>query len=257
MMKTLPFFALMIFCISAVTQAQDFDLEDIIDGIYLRDSSIQADIKDLTISVEAYSRKLSGDGDIKEEAKFLKTYYFKDTLFAVKFLEYYKDGEKQSDEELAKQEKEAVKKMKKDNSRDAQANPIDPFYPEFRAKYRFDLMGNESKNGYECYHIFADCRDEDERLIEGDFWFEIDNLNLVETEFKPSKLPGPLKQLDMVQTRKPTETGYWLPASFYLRGRGKVMIFIKFNFEAEELYSDYKINTGLTDDIFGEDNDED
>ncbi|MEE9442537.1 MAG: hypothetical protein V3V99_07705 [candidate division Zixibacteria bacterium] len=43
----------------------------------------------------------------------------------------------------------------------------------------------------------------------------------------------------------------------YLRGRGKVMIFIKFNFEVEEFYFDYKINTGLTDNIFGEANNED
>lgn len=256
-MKIIPVFLLAIFLLPAATDAQDLTLEDIISGIYIRDSSMHADIMDMTISVEAYARKLSGDGEIKEEGKFIKTYYFKDTLFAVDFLEYYKDGEKQSDKELAKQKKEAAKKMKKNKSRDAQANPVDPFYPKFRDKYNFDFVGTESKNGYECYHIFAECLEDSEELIEGDFWFDVDEFNLVVTEFHPAKLPGPIKQLDMIQTRQPTETGYWMPDYFHIRGRGKVMIFIKFNFEAEEFYSDYKFNTGLTNEIFRENNDED
>jgi hypothetical protein len=257
MMKAITIFASIILCLSAVIGAADIALEDIIDGAYRRDSCMYADIKDLTISVEAYGRKLSSDGDVKEEVKFLKTYYFKDTLFAVEYTEYYKDGEKQPDKELAKQQKEAIKKLKKGKTRDARANPIDPFYPKFRDKYRFDFIGTESKNGYECYHIFAECLEENEELVEGDFWFDIDELNLTVTEFRPAKLPGPLKQLDMVQTRKLTETGYWMPDNFHIYGRGKVMIFIKFYFEAEEFYTNHKFNSGLTDDIFGEANNED
>ena len=119
------------------------------------------------------------------------------------------------------------------------------------------MPGVEVKHGCVAYHIVAECLTEDENLYEGDFWFEANWLNMVHAEFRPAKMPSKIKQLDMVKSFAPVEHGYWLPVGFSLRGRGKVMIFIKFNFAVEERYSKHKINVGLTDEFFAEDDDED
>jgi len=227
-------------------------VDDIIEAAYFRDSTQRAAINDLTIAAESYSRKLGGDDKVKEEKKFFKTYYFKDTLFKSEFHEYFKDGEKQSEKDLLKEVDEAKERREKGRSRDASVRPLLPFYPEHRGNYEFNLIGTETKQDRDCYLVEARSLIEDENLLEGYYWIEMENYNLAYTEFHPAKLPGPIKQLDMQMTYAPVSGDYWLMERFYMYGRGKVAIFIKFYFEVEELYSDYRINTGLADDIFKE-----
>ena len=238
--------------VSVMAESQ-LETASIVEQVYLRDSLFRSEIRDLTFSAESYSRKLKGNGEVKEVKKYHKTYFFKDSLFQAEFLDYYKNGEKQSDKELRK----AVKEIKeKGRSRDATINTILPFYPAQRSDYLFNLIGVESVAGQTCYHLTVDCRLEDEELLEGDYWIETENFNPVLVRFHPSKLPGPIKQLDMEMTYAPIEEGYWLPERFHLYGRGKVMLFIKFYFEAEEIYSEHRINSGLSEDIFREESDE-
>lgn len=232
-------------------------VNDIIEAAYLRDSTLRAAINDLTIAAESYSRKLKGDGEIKEEKKFFKTYYFKDTLFKTEFHEYYKDDEKQNEKELLKEIEEARKRREKGRSRDASVKPLLPFYREHRENYEFNLMGIETKQDRKCFQVDTRSLIEDEDLLEGRYWIETKNHNLIYAEFHPAKLPGPIKQLDMQMTYAPISDDYWLMERFYMYGRGKVAIFIKFYFEVEELYFDYRINTGLSDEIFKEVNNED
>jgi hypothetical protein len=237
-------------------QEKQLDIEEVIAGACERDSIRRAEVGDLTMLAESYSRKLTGDGEVKEEKKFFKNYYFKDSLFKVEFLEYYLEDELQDEKELEKQIAEAIERRKKGRSRDASINPIEPFYPENRQHYRFSMPGIEKQHGCICYHIVAECLVEDENLFEGDYWFEVNWLNLAHTEFRPAKMPSKIKQMDMTMSYAPVEEGYWLPVGFHLRGRGKVLVFIKFNFEVEEKYSKHKINVGLADDFFAEDNNE-
>lgn len=244
--------------LAAATAAADpaMETETIIDGIYLRDSTQRAQVTDLTMSVESFSRKLAGDGSVKEEEKFLKTDFIKDTLFRVDFHEFYLDGLRQDSAALRKEIKTDADRRRKGRNRDANINPVAIFYPAAREDYEFSLKGIENREGRACYHIAADCLVEKDSLVEGDYWFETEGLNLVFVQFHPAKLPGPIKQLDMEIAFAPDSAGWWLPRRFHLFGRGKVMLFIKFNFEAEERYFDHRINTGLTDDFFKERADE-
>lgn len=237
--------------------AQDATVDEIVQGVYARDSAKRAAVSDLTMTAESYSRKLSGDGEVKEEKKFLKTYYFKPPQFKVEFHEYVLDGETQDKEKLREQIKEAKERREKGRTRDAAIEPLTMFHPDARGNYDFELIGVEDKEGVNCYHITADCRLEEDTLFEGDFWFTTDGFNPVHAEFHPAKMPSKIKQLDMKRTYKEAVDGWWLPEYFYLRGRGKVLIFIKFNFEVEEYYADYEINSGLDDSFFKEIEDED
>lgn len=258
MRYVLACFALL--CLVVVAGAQEeghLEIDQVIAGGVQRDSINRAEVKDMTMEAVSYSRSLTGDGEVKEEKKFIKNYFFKDSLFKVEFLEYYKDSVLQDDKELQKEIKEAAERRAKGRNRDASINPMEPFYPENRQHYRFSMPGVEVKRGCVVYHVVAECMIEDENLYEGDFWFEVKWLNLIYAEFHPAKMPSKIKQLDMIKSFAPVEHGYWLPTGFSLRGRGKVLMFIKFNFEVEERYSKHEINVGLTDEFFAEDDDED
>jgi len=244
------------FVLGLALTASAVDVGDVVESAYRRDSLVRAEIIDLTMEAVSFSRKLAGDGSVKEEKEFLKTYYFKDSLFAASFHEYYLDGVRQDEKKRAEQVREDEKRRRQGRGRDASINPLAPFSPENRQHYRITLLDNESRQGVDCYHINADCLVEDENLLEGDFWFDREGFNLVYAEFHPAELPSPLKQLDMVQSRIRHESGYWLPDRFYLRGRGKVMLVIKFAFEVEEQYSNHRLNAGLSDELFKETGDE-
>lgn len=230
----------------------DLDIEEVIAGAVVRDSIRRAEVRDMVLSAESYARTLGGDGSVKEEKKFIKTYYFKDSLFKEEFLEYYLDGERQDDRALQEQVREAEERRRKGRNRDASVNPMDPFYPENRQYYKFSMPGVEKQRGCICYHVVAECLIEDENLLQGDYWFEVNWLNLAYAEFRPARMPSKIKRLDMNMSFAPIEEGYWLPMGFHLLGKGKVLVFIKFNFEVEERYSYHRLNVGLTDDFFRE-----
>ena len=104
MMRTLLCVVVLICLVGpAAAQEANLDINEVIAGAVARDSITRAEVTDMTMTAESYSRRLKGNGEVKEEKKFIKNYYFKDTLFKVEFLEYYKDGERQSDEELQKE----------------------------------------------------------------------------------------------------------------------------------------------------------
>ena len=250
-------FLLILGIVPACVRGQsDLPIEKVIEGAYLRDSTTRAEVGAMTMRAESYSRKLDGDGRVEQEKEFIKEYYFKDSLFKEEYLEYYLDGQRQSDKELQKQIKEAEERRKKGRNRDASIRPLEPFYPENREHYSFSMPGVEMQHGCVTYHVVAECREKDENMLEGDYWFEVNYLNLVHTEFHPSKMPSKIKQLDMTMSFAPVEHGFWLPVGFHLIGRGKVFFLIKFNFEVEEKYSQYKVFVDLSDDFFTEVSDE-
>ncbi|MDD4051836.1 MAG: hypothetical protein PHR28_08065 [candidate division Zixibacteria bacterium] len=237
-------------------RSQTIETEIIVDGVYLRDSTQRAQIKDMTMSVESYSRKLTGDGAIKEEKEFLKTDYMKDTLFRANFHEFYLDSVRQDSAALAGQARDDADRRREGRFRDANINPTEVFYPSHRSNYEFTLKGTETKEGRACYHIVADCLVDKDSLLEGEYWYETEGMNLVYAEFRPARLRGALKQLDMQMWYAPGPDGYWLPMKFHLLGRGRAMLVIKFNFEVAERYFDHKVNTGLTESFFKETTDE-
>jgi len=242
--------------VAAASAQQTIGINDVVRGVYERDSTFRAEVTDLTMSSVSFVRKLNGDGGVKEEKKFIKKYYFKDGLFKTEFLEYYKDGELQNEKELAKAVKEAKERRAKGRNRDASVNPLEVFSPATRDDYIYNLVGIETMNGYPCYHVTAACGMEDENMLEGDFWIDTTGFNPVLARFHPSKLPGPIKQMDFEMAYEPVVDGWWLPVSLKMRGRGKVMVFIKFNFSLEETYTDHTINSGLSDAFFQETDDE-
>jgi hypothetical protein len=252
MIKTQTILAVLLLLSGAAWCQDVLSLEQVVDSVYKRDSITRAEVGDMVMDAESYSRKLSSDGAVKEEKKFFKTYYFKGPLVKTVFHEFYLDGVRQDDKALQEQIKDDAERRRKGRARDASVDPLLPFHPENRSQYAFTLVSVEQKHGCICYHVTADCLIDDESKFEGDYWIETKWLNLVHAEFHPADLPTGLKSLELQKSYAPVEHGYWLPIGLQVRGKGQVLLFIKFNFAVEELYSKHKINTGLTDDFFKE-----
>ncbi len=231
-------------------------VQGIISGAWKTDSIQRSEINTLTMTAESFVRRLSGDGDVKEEKQFLKNYTFHDTALAVEFVEFYLDGVPQSEDKLRAEAEDAAKRRKEGKSRDASIRPLTAFAPDIRTHYSYNLMGIEPIRGFTCYHITAAYDGKDEEIYEGDFWIETESLHLVKAELRPSELPGPLKQLDMSFTYAPQD-GWWLPQSFHLHGRGRAMLVISFHFEVEERYTDHRVNVPIDHSKFEEAGDED
>jgi len=237
--------------LAGIASGQMLELNQIIDSVYIRDSLQKSRINDLVISAESYQRKLDSDGNIKEEKKFDKTIYSFDTLYFEEYLTYFKNGEKQSDSERDKEAEKIREKQNKGESRNASTSPLEIFYPDKRSGYSFSLVGIEAESECECYHVRAKSKVDKSDFFDGDFWFDHNTLRPVLVEFRPAKMPGPIKELEMSLAYDTVASGIYLPARFNLRGRGKALWVFGFHFGAEELYSGYRINTGAAQEFFG------
>ena len=186
------------------------------------------------MTVESYSRKLTADGEVKEEKRFLKTDYIKDTLFRVHFQQFFLDGVRQDDAALLKEARAHADRRRQGRSRDANINPADVFYPSKRSNYEFTFKGVETREGRACYHLIADCLVKDDSLIEGEYWFETEGLNLVYVGVPSGQTSRPAQTARHADVVRPRPTRYVVAGQVPLFGRGKVMLLIKFNFEVDE-----------------------
>ena len=137
---------------------------------------------------------------------------------------------------------------------------IDPFLPENSDIYNVKYLGldNEEVPGQVCHHFHVKAVNEDETLINGDYYFESNSFNMIKVDFSPAKLVKKtmfkMKNLNMSILLSPTPEGYWLPSRFDIEGKGKAMFFIGVNFSGTEYYRNPVINGGIDDSVFEVDN---
>lgn len=237
---------------AGISAGQASPIETIVEGVYLRDSLMRSRMDDMTMAAETIYLRLKDDGSVKYEKRYLKTYYFKGDQHKAEFLEYYLDGVRQDEKAIKDEVKEAKEREKKGRNRDASINPLRLFYPESRADYTFTLAGTESKGEFTCFHVVAESKKDDDKILEGDFWVDTDSLRLIQTDFHPSAMPTTIKYLDMTMTYGPAADGFWLLQKFHMSLAGKALLVFKFKVSVDETYSNHKVNTSLADDLFRE-----
>ena len=94
---------------------------------------------------------------------------------------------------------------------------LKPFYPQMRELYdiRYEGVAEEKIAGRVCHHFRIDAREEVDTLINGDYYFEAGEFQLVQVDFEPAKLVKKtmfrLKELNMSILYGPTARGIWLP----------------------------------------------
>lgn len=251
------FVILVLLTVTAVAQDyQDADIEAIIEQIISVEKQQQKQINTLVIDAEYIEGEQKEDG-FKEKIRFTKKIYVKyleDTcLFHEEYLEYYKDGELKSENDLQKEAKNRKEEKKKRKSRDVSYSMIKPFYPEMRDKYDIKYLGidtDESEN-YSCHHFKLKALEESDSLINADYYFDAESFNLAKVIFSPSKLTKKtffkLNELTMSIIYGPDERGFWFPRRFDVTGKGKAMFFIGVKFSGTEYYRNPIINSNIDD----------
>jgi len=214
----------------------------------------------VTFSAEYVEREDKGDEGFREKVRFVKEVYVKyfadTTWFAEHYLEYYKDGELMSDEDMQKEVADRIDKQKKRKTRNISLPMLRPFYPEQRSLYTIDYEGvaPDRIDDWVCHQFRVTALQPADSLINGDYYFEAETFHLVRVDFSPSKLVKKLmfklNELNMSLLYGPTAEGYWLPRQFDIQGKGKAAFFIGVNFAGTEYYRNPVVNSGLDDSIF-------
>jgi len=245
--------------LSAAQTGNGIDPEALIGQILMVEQDQSDAIRDLVFDAE-YVEGEEKDGEFVEKVRFTKKVYVRylaDTaLFHEEYLEYYKDGELQSDKERDKQAEERIEKKRKRNARDISFSMLQPFTPQWRDLYEISYEGvvDERGEGAVCHHFKVTALEKVDSLINGDFYFDAESFHLVRVDFSPAKLVKKamfkLNDLSMSIAYAETADGYWLPRQFDVEGKGKAMFFIGVKFAGTEYYSNPVINGGIDDELF-------
>ena len=257
---TVALLATLLPTVSAQNNGSSVDVEAIIKHMLAVEARQREVIKDIVFEAEMLKGEFDDESEFIEKARFTKRIYVKylaDTaLYHEEYLEYYKEGELQSEKDTKKQGRERIEKKAKRKSKDISFPMLAPFYDENRDKYDIQYNGVEPDpvDGFVCHHFRVHAVIEEEMLINGDFYVETDGFNLVRLDFSPSKLIKKmmfkLKKLNMSVRYAPNEDGYWLPTQFDIDGKGKAAFFIGVKFAGTEYYRNPVINGGIDDLIF-------
>ena len=255
--------ALLILVVAGSSFAQlpvAIDPEAMIERIVAVDEKQRSEVRDLVLDADYIEGELNDDGLFEEKVRFVKKVYLRflpdTTLLHQEFLEYYKDGKLQDEGKRDKEASEREKKRKKRKGRDVSSSILDPFYSDQRDNYNLTYLGvsEESIDDFVCHHFRVDAINENDRLINGDFYFDAESFHLVRADFSPAKLVKKLmfklNELNMSMSYTPTPEGYWVPRQFDIQGKGKAMFLIGVKFSGTEYYRNPVVNSGIDDKLF-------
>lgn len=241
------------------TNPNDIDPDALITSILKVEADQRAKVQTLTLEAVLVEGDREREG-LVEKTRFSKKVYVKylaDTAwFHEEYLEFFEEGEKQSDQDCLKAGEKKRKKKAKRKSLDISYPMLKSFRPEERAKYKIEYKGvkPEPIEGMTCHHFRVDAIEGAETKINGDYYFEAEAFHLVRVDFTPSKMTSNLmfkmKKLDMSVTYHEGSGGIWLPKEFNIDGKGKIGFLFGISFSGTETYSNPVINDNLDDSLF-------
>lgn len=264
-MRSLMLLMVILVMTSGALAQDSLKIEPLLEAIVATDRAQRDAIDDITFDAESIEGE-EKDGTLIEKERYVKRIWIKflndTTLYAERFLEYYKDGELQDSGKLAEKSSEKYEERQKRRGKDISWPLVSPFYPENRDRYRIDYRGvnEDAVDGYVCHHFRVTAKEEDPDLINGDFYFEAESFHLARADFSPAKLVSKLmfklKRLDMSIVYAPINEGFWLPRRFHISGKGRAALLIGVEFAATEFYRNPRVNTGINGTVFEEYNEQ-
>lgn len=236
------------------------DSEVIIEQALNAEKNLMDTVRTISYDAEYIEGEYKDDGMFEEKLRFIKKVYVKylpDTsLMHEEYLEYYKEGKLQESKEMIKEAKERTEKKQKRKAKDISFSMLEPFYPENRGLYEINYIGfdNEEMEGISCYHFKVKAMEEDDKLINGDFYFDVNTFYPVKVDFSPAKLVKKM-MFKLSDMKLSIQYGYspdsiWLPKQFDISGKGKAMFFIGVKFAGTEYYRNAVINSPEAEKIF-------
>ena len=238
---------------------RDFDLEALLETVLSVDRNQRDRLDQVVFDAEYVEGETKDDGEFEEKKRYVTkiylTYQPDTTLFRREYLEYYKDGELQSEEDLRKEAEKRREEKRKRNAGDIAMPILAPLEPDNRPEYEITYVGvtEDDIDGYLCHHLRVAAREEKEGLINADYYFETTSFHLVKTEFSPAKLVKKalfkLKELNMTVAYRPFEDDIWLPVRFDVFGKGRAAFLFGVGFEGTEYYRNPRISRKPTSDF--------
>ncbi|MDH4155830.1 MAG: hypothetical protein OEW00_00950 [candidate division Zixibacteria bacterium] len=256
---------LVLFAAGSPVPAQEMaaiDPEALIDRILAVRQQQRDVLEDVVFDAELVEK----DDDGKEKKRFVKKLYLKylpdTTWFAEEYLEYYKDGKLQSEQDRDKEVSDRIKKAQKRKARNISYPLLTPFLPENRDQYEilYEGVAKEKIGEYVCHYFKVLSKEKVEDNVNGDFYFEAESFHLVRADISPARLVKKamfkLNELTISTLVGPAGNGVWLPRQADVQGKGKAALFMGVKFSSTEYYRNPVVNSGLADKIFEVDNDE-
>ncbi len=258
-------FLLFNFASAPAIEEESLEADAIISKILAVEAKQRAEIQTLTFDAEYIEKESDGNGGYFEKVRLekkIRLKYLPDTvLYNEEYIRYLKNGEVRPDKECEEVATERKEKKKRRGSRDISWPILLPFKPASRGSYDISYQGvNDSAvTGLVCHHFKVASTTEDEKKINGDYFFDAASFQLAKAEIEPAKLGGniffKLNKLEMSVSYGPTAQGHWLPQLFEINGKGKATFFIGVDWEGTEYFHNPQINTGISDELFKTDQD--
>lgn len=239
-------FTLIVPAFSINTLTREPSLQEIINKAELRQQAILDNIQDATFIGKATYRELDKDGSIKKDVIIQRRIYMKQ--YGKRYEEYISmivDGKTLSKEEIEKEQKEWQKKSK------PQETKI-PLSREARGEYEYKLLGSDIFNGMPVWVVQFTSKKKEDGYINGKGYILKDKYDVVYANFIPAKMPSVIKNVDM-SLRYSEVQGYWLPSKFEMNMEVDVKFLVSMYYrkiKIDDMYSQYKLNTGLQDSLF-------
>lgn len=127
-----------------------------------------------------------------------------------------------------------------------------PFDMRYRNLYRFVYLGEENFNGIPIWKIGYEPNKKGKDFIQGFAYVLKSDTNVIQYQSTPVGLPFVLKNFNIVLDY--TKVGkYWVPEKFFLQMELDVKVIFSFShkfIQMQEIYSNYRFNTGLDDNFF-------
>ena len=241
----------LIMIVGSIHGESSIDENELIHRMVTQYNEMWKDIERVEYDAELLEGSLDDSGILKVKDRFIKrvivTVLPDTTLFEEKYIEYYKDGELQDDDELREEAEKKIERREKSGSRGISWPLLTPFFPDQKEYYKITYGGISDSliNGYICYVFHVSSLEEHDQRINGTYFIEKESLQPVRLDFSPSKLGGgtmfKLKQLDMTVWSEPAEDGLWLPTRFDIAGKGRAALLVGVSFAGREYYTNPRV----------------
>lgn len=230
------------------TLTRETNLQDIINKAEMRQQAILDNIQDATFIGKATYRELDKDGSIKKDVIIQRRIYMKQ--YGKRYEEYISmiiDGKTLSKEEIEKEQKEWQKRSSPQEIKM-------PLNKEARGDYEYKLLGSDIFNGMPVWVVQFKSKKKEHGYINGKGYLLKDKYDVLYAEFVPAKMPpvAVIKNMNMSLSYSEVQ-GYWLPSRFEMNVEISAKFLVNMFYrkiKIEDIYSQYKLNTGLQDSLF-------
>lgn len=230
----------------AVSSAEMLDI--IIERTVAKQSSMRSMIHDMQFLASSVFREMDEHGDLDKEMVIERLVYEKGDRQATQYLSMRSNGKALDEKQMAKE----IADWEKQGRRRGATKM--PFNQQYRAEYAYSLDGQVVYEGIDVWVIGFEPREKEDGHITGSAYIHPIDYGVMRIEASPAKLPGVIKDMNMIYTYK-KEQEYWLPEAFEFSMRLKVQFVLTFVhniYTLDDRYSQFILNSGLPDSLFTE-----